>query len=185
MKDSKRLVSFYAYPTLYEETRKKAAISGRSFNEQMELLVSLYCEGELGNVETLRNAYAKEKIIGEKKSTRTAIRIEPTVYSKLLNILAGESTRPSTFFTLAMAYYLNTETSQKVYAEKAVKLLAGSPADIKHVVYGLKYYAPSKSQDAPWMVNTTEYFIDACTEERFNDIYCYHTPIYEVLAVHR
>lgn len=185
MNDDIKKIYFCVYPSLYEKFKAKCDLNGRSCNEQVEILIAEYNSGNIGTVDFLRTFYSQERISGEKKSGHATLRINNRSYDELVNNLDKENTRPATFFTLIMAYYVASGSAPQNFALKAIELLNGSAPDIMHVVYGLKRYIPSNEPNSPWQLTHTDYFIDACTEERFNGIYKFHSPTQEVLAIHR
>ena len=181
-------ITFSTYPSLLESYKQLCELLGTTMSRQLELLTREYINDSLCSMKELskhltdvKDAHTKEKEI---KDYKTTISIDENLYEELKEILLPSRVRPASFFTLLMAYVVTTAPTEKLYLEKAMRELIRSDSTITDVVYAVKYYKASGNHELIY----TDYFIDACTADRFYeryqkpDIEC---PYITVKALHK
>ena len=180
-------ITFSTYPALYRAFKGICELSGKKMGEQLAEITELFLckkltlcalEEQLGNF--------RRENVKEKKEYKLTVMMNPELYSELKDALKETRVRPASFMCASMAYAITSVPVRKVYAEKAQRILDESAPEIAHVVYGLKYYRPiTKEKMIGTILVGTEYFIDCCTETRFQEWYGAHSPLLEVLALHK
>ena len=184
----KRKICFATYPSMLNTFKDKCENDwGTTVTEEISNLITQYIHGVIKPIAELKTylVHAREK--GETKNAPTTIRISTELYDKLLKKLKlDDNARPATCINLLMAYAI--KRNQPIFytdAQKARTFLNDCPKNITHVVYGYKTYKPAENADGFFQIAHTEYFIDACTEQRWEDYYQTTSPLIDVLAVHR
>lgn len=179
-------VSFNTYESFIVRFKEKCDLSGQNMSERMNELLKRYLWGDLGTTEELRANLIGLRKNTEKKTYKVTMQVNDKNYSKLKERLTEGNIRPATVLTYIIAYDLQQAPRESDYSQKAELLLEISPADVRHVVYGVKYYMPPVGgQQHHTKLVKTEFFLDACTEGRWQDWYFTTSPLIEVLAVHR
>lgn len=177
-------VTFSTYPSILDAFREKTEIYAVSMSYQLEELTRQYLSNKIGDLTDLRKCLKVQKgqIQGEEtKSQKLSFTINEELYSELKRKLNESGTRPATFYSYVIAYYLSQGTQEEDYRKKAEVIKSNT--EIPHVVYGLKYYKPEEDH---LVLCHKEFFIDACDDRRFVDYYQKpHSPFIEVLALHK
>lgn len=180
-------ITFSTYPALYRAFKGVCDLAGKKMGEQLSEITELFLSEKLSlcELEGQLVSFRRENV-KEKKEYKLTVLIESELYSSLKEKLKETNVRPASFMCASMAYALTSMPVRKVYAEKAQRILDESAPEIAHVVYGLKYYRPlTKENLKGTLLVGTEYFIDCCTEQRFQEYYGVHSPFLEVLSVHK
>lgn len=162
-------ITFSTYPSLLASYKQICELLGTTMSIQMELLIRDYMNDSLCSIRELSNHLniAKESYPKEIKDYKTTISINENLYDDLKEILSSSRVRPASFFTLLMAYVINTTPTEKLYEEKAMRELIKSDSTITDVVYAIKHYRATGNQELIY----TDFFIDACTADRFYERY--------------
>lgn len=189
MSECRKQITCKVYGTLYTKFKDICTTKYSStVNERMTYLIQCYLNGKI-TLEDIQEKFSLEKRkFAEHKDMNITLRIDKTLYENLSEDLKKVGMRPATWVSLAMGYFVATNDYSLVmkreqFVHDATVLLNSNP-NISHVVYGLKYYRLQAEQQC-WKLVHEENFLDPCTEERYQEIYANHTPIYEVLAVHK
>lgn len=179
-------VTFASYPSILQEFKEKCELNCVSMSQKIEMLTRDYLNKKIGDITDLMQCLkeVKSTALKENKSQKLSIQIDEVLYEKLKENLKETSTRPASFFTLAMAFYLMTGSKQEDYRKRAERLINEiNDGNIKHVVYALKYYKPTSSGIEFCHL---ENFIDCCDDNKFREYYQEpNSPFIEVLAVHK
>lgn len=186
---SNRRLTFSTYQSLHRRYKDLCLILEKTMSEQLSDIVERFLD-QLIPIEELEESLLKYKsTIKEKenKDFKLAVLIDTKLYSTLKIRLKEINIRPATFFCYAMCYSIASTPMNPIYLDKAKKLLEENKKDIRHVVYGLKFYKPiiGKNGISGRILVTTEYFLDACSEQKYFDYYSQPNPFVEVLAIHR
>ena len=162
-------ITFSTYPNLLSTYKQTCELLGTTMSRQLELLTRDYIDGSLCSINELSKHLndAKENHPKEIKDYKTTVSIDENLYDELKELLVPSRVRPASFFTLLMAYVITTTPTEKLYEEKAMRELIKSDSTITDVVYAIKYYKASGNQELIY----TDFFIDACTADRFYERY--------------
>lgn len=181
-------VTFATYPSIHHALKEKCELHYQTISEPLETLTKAYLNNEIGDLTKLKSYLAKVKdpTVEERKTSKISFVIEDELYRRLKEHLAEISnTRPASFFTFIICYYLASSTKREDYRVTAETLMETVEKEITAIVYGLKFYRPSGSGKKMVLEHTT-YFIDKCDAKRFWEYYQEpKSPFVEVLAVYR
>lgn len=179
---AERKVTFLTYEKLVEQFKDRCNLDSVSLSEALNKLIEDYLAGSLGSLDDLKKCLLATHNTVEKKTYKLTVYLNESNYERLKMSLGSGAVRPATVLTFLLAYAVVREPDEADYVQKANMLLEVLPKDVRHVVYGLKFYRPV--EDHVEFVAKT-YGIDVCSEERFKDYYSTLSPLVEVLAVHR
>ena len=176
-------ITFSVYPSLQSAFKDACELQSISMSQQIAVLTQNYLDKKL-SLSTLKESLTEFKSHSEKerKNFKSTIHLEADLYDNLKKKLEG--VRPASFFCFILAHAVVSLPTQQAYAKKAQILLEASSSDITHVVYSLHYFKPTP--DKKTVLVHSEFFLDSCTDERFETFYAqHHSPFLEVLAIHR
>ena len=183
----KKRVVCTTYKTLHRRFKEICVLSSTTVTDRMTYLVQSYVDGKL-TLYQIQDGFKgiKEKIKDDKKDYQMSLAFDGKLYEQFAERLYTDmNIRPSTFFTLAMGYFVckedTPERQKERFAHEAKLILESADRSVSHVVYGLKYYALN---DGKWEAFSEKFFLDVCSEERFKEVYP-DTPALFVYAVHR
>lgn len=164
-----RIVTFNTFFSLYSNFKKACELRGVTMSRQMEHLTQEYLNGNLASLDTLSSyvSKAKESSANETKCYKMNLHFDADLYQSLKeSLLSCSRTRPSSFFTFVMAFFVSQISADALHRADAYSFFKAADPSICHIVYALKYYAPDGTNRAPKLVHT-EYFYELCTEDRF------------------
>lgn len=187
---SSKRITFSTYLSLKNAFKEVCELNEKTMSQQITDITSSFLTQSISisQLEKSLTEFKENQKEKEIKSYKLAIMIDEELYATLKEKLEIVKIRPASFFCFAMAYSLNNTSVRQIYAHKAKKILEERKSEtIKHVVFGLRYFKPitNKKNVSGTILIDTEYFIDICTDQRFEEYYNYPSPFLEVLAVHR
>ena len=203
MEDTKKRIICNSYKTLYQRCREICENKySATFNDRMVYLIQSYVDNKL-SLEDIQSGFSEEKeklARAEKKDAKISLRVEESLYKQLVEKLkADKNTRPATFISLIIGYFIFINDSptleRELYAIEAQKRLEASDDSIEHVVFGLRYKFFNEKNNV-WEFLTEKLFIHECTEEEYQKIYVpkekkkdkeipAQTPLFDILAKHK
>lgn len=183
---STRKIVYSTYPSLQSSYKKRCQQKNVSMAEELETLIKSYLNSKLGTPLEL-NSYLNEvrkQMPQEIKSQKLTLYIDEELYNQLKEHLYLIGIRPATLFTQLMAYCVLQVPKLEDWKKSAELILTQAASDIVAVVYAIQYLKPTETA---FEIVHTEYFYDACSQERFERCYekSHDTPLVKIWYVKR
>lgn len=179
-----RRITFSTYPSLKDSFNQRCQSMSRSMSSVLEEYTRKFLENKLGELDNIIQNSQMQKKPQERRDYKLTVTMDEMLYFSLKTKLESLRIRPASFLSLLMGYVNTVAVTSENYSQKAKELLEHSNYDITHVVYGLRYYKPIPKENSTEIV-ATEFFLDPCTEQRFQEYYAMPNPLIFVYAVHR